>query len=115
MPKKLRSEATENVREGRQPWVVHSTSDLTPAATSACHTMAQAPYPLMASAMPATPPSTSPSVLATATMRTSMRFIRRLTCTMEDALSMNPRNITLDRGIMRSSPPKQSAMSGAEA
>ena len=47
-------------------------------------------------------------------MRTSMSFIRRLVCTMAEALSMKLRNITLLRGTSRASASKQSAMSGAQ-
>ncbi len=75
--------------------------------------MAHAPYPATASHIPTTAPANSPTALDTATILTSIFFIRRLVCTMAVAFRMNPRNMTRLMGMMRRSPWKQSAISGA--
>ncbi len=84
------------------------------AADMLCHTIAHAPYPLTASHIPATAPTASPAMLLTAIIFTSMRFIRRLVCTIAVALSINVRNMALDSGTSLMSPLNISAIGTAQ-
>lgn len=63
--------------------MTHNTADFTAAMVSDCHTMAHAPQPPSARLMPTNALAIKAMTLATAIMRTSIRFIRRLTCTIE--------------------------------
>ena len=80
----------------------------------ACQTSAHTPKPPTARPIPTIAPANSPSELLTAIMRTSIRFIRRLVCTMAEALIMKVSSITRVSGMSRRSPWNISAMSGAQ-
>ncbi len=114
-PKYKRSLVHEKLIMGRHADVVHSMRLLAAPVTIVCHTIAHGPAPLRASAMPVTPPSIRPMELETATIRTSMAFIRRLICTMKEALMMIDRVMTRMRGISRMSFWKQRAIKGAQS
>jgi hypothetical protein len=72
------NDTIENLSNGRQPDVTHSTRLFTPLRIIVCQTMAHAPYPPKAMLMPTTAPAIRPSVFDTATIFTSIRFISRL-------------------------------------
>ena len=84
----------ENRHSGNHPEVNHSTALFTAFSARVCQTMAHAPIPATASVMPTIAPATRPAAFETATIRTSIRFIRRLVCTMAEAFRINERNIT---------------------
>ena len=111
--KKLRSTRHENRHSGLHELVAQSMTVRTTASVTVCHTMAHAPNPHTASVIPITDPAKSPAELLTATMRTSMRFMSRLVCTMAAALTMNAVNMTRLMGMMRRSFWNIEAMSGA--
>ena len=98
---------------GNHPPVAHSIPVFIPANATDCHTSAHAPYPANARAMPRSPPPVCATRFDTAIIFTSIRFMRRLVCTIARALSTKVRNITFDNGINLRSCWNISAINGA--
>jgi hypothetical protein len=67
---KERNDAHEMRSIGTHLLTLHNISDLTPAFTIVCHTIAHAPHPLTASQIPTTAPKNRPIELLMATGRT---------------------------------------------
>ena len=109
-----RNDAMLKRSRGHQCDVAHSSSDLTAASVIVCHTMAHAPIPAKAIQIPTAPLTASPTVLLTAIIFTSMRFVSRLACTIDVALITNDRNITRAKSTSRPPALNKPSISGAQ-
>ena len=87
---------------GRHPPVSHSIEVFTAAWLTEYQTIDHAPNPSRARVTPTIPDMTSAAELATAIIRTSIRFISRLICMIARPLMTKVRKITFDIGISSS-------------